>query len=43
MDPFKHATQKGKLSHGDIAGGGKIVRTLGGAHYVLLLRMTRLI
>ena len=34
MDPFKRATQKGELSHGDIAGGGKIVRTLGGARYV---------
>lgn len=37
MGPFKHATQKGELSHGDIAGGGKIVRTLGGAHYVFAL------
>ena len=37
MDPFKRATQKGELSHGDIAGGGKIVRTLGGARYVFAL------
>ena len=37
MDPFKRATQNGELSHGDIAGGGKIVRTLGGARYVFAL------
>lgn len=34
MDLFKRATQKGELSHSDIAGGGKSVRTLGGARYV---------
>ena len=34
MDLFKRATQKGELSHGDIAGGGKIVQTLGRAQDV---------
>ncbi len=33
MHPFKHATQKDELSHGNIARGGKIVRTRGGARY----------
>ncbi len=34
MDLFKRATQKDEFSHGDIARGGKIVRTIGGARYV---------
>ncbi len=34
MNLFKRATQKSELSHSDIAEGGKIVRTLGGAQYL---------
>ena len=34
MDPYKRATKKGELSHGDLAGGGKITRTLGGSRIV---------
>ncbi len=43
MDPSKRATQKDEVSHGDIAGSGKIVWTLGGARYVLVLQMIKLI
>ncbi len=31
MDPYKRATKKEELSHGDLAGCGKITHTLGGS------------
>ena len=37
MNPFKRATQKGELSHDDIAVGGKIIQKLEGTRYVIAL------
>ncbi len=37
MDPYKQATKKLELSYGDLAGGDKITRTLGGSCIVFCL------
>lgn len=37
QDSAKRTTKRGQGTHADIAGGGKIVHTLGGARYVLAL------
>ncbi len=37
IDPYKRATKKEELSHGDLAKGGKITCTLGGSRIVFVL------